>query len=82
MVKFTLFIEGMRCKMCEAHMNEALTNDLGVKKVTSSHEKNETVMIADNDIEDQSIRDVVNKVGFELKDIKREPYEKKGIKSK
>ena len=46
MVKITVGIEGMACGMCEAHINEAVRNAFQVKKVTSSHTKKQTVIIA------------------------------------
>ena len=48
MVKVTVNIEGMACGMCEAHINEAVRNAFSVKKVTSSHTKKQTVIIAEN----------------------------------
>lgn len=82
MIKITLKIEGMMCGMCEAHMNDAVRNELGISKVTSSHAKNETVIISDNDIEDDKLRAVVENAGYELIEISREPYEKKGLFAK
>ena len=47
MVKITLEVEGMACGMCEAHVNDAIRKAFPVKKVTSSHTKGETVILAD-----------------------------------
>ena len=79
MIKITLNIEGMACGMCEAHMNDTVRREFKVKKVTSSHAKKETVIITDTDIDDEKLRAAVKATGYELKDISREPYEKKGI---
>lgn len=79
MVKITLMIDGMMCGMCEAHMNDAVRAAFKVKKVTSSHTKKETVLIAADDIADEQLHDIVAKTGYELQQIKREPYEKKGL---
>ena len=49
MVKTTLQINGMACGMCESHVNEAIRNAFKVKKVNSSHSKNETVIISEED---------------------------------
>ena len=59
MVKIILNIEGMACNMCEAHMNDAVRKAFDVKKVTSSHKDKETVIIAENDIEDAKIKELV-----------------------
>ncbi|MBQ3005495.1 MAG: heavy-metal-associated domain-containing protein [Clostridia bacterium] len=79
MIKIILTIEGMACNMCEAHMNDAVRKVFDVKKVTSSHKDKETVIISENDIEDEKLKELVLDTGYELKDIRREPYEKKGL---
>jgi copper chaperone CopZ len=79
MIKITLKIEGMMCGMCEAHMNDAVRKELDVKKVTSSHSAKETVIIAEEDVSDEKLEEVVKNTGYELKGITRESYEKKGL---
>lgn len=79
MIKITLSIEGMRCVKCEAHMNEAIKEAMKVKKVSSSHEKKETVIIAYDDVSDDVLNKIVESVGYELKQIKKEVYEKKKL---
>ena len=46
MEKITVGVDGMMCGHCEAHVNDAVRNALKVKKVSSSHAKKETVIIA------------------------------------
>ena len=53
MVEITVGIEGMACGMCEAHINEAVRNAFKVEKVSSSHTKKRTVIIAKQDILEQ-----------------------------
>lgn len=79
MIKITVNIEGMACGMCEAHINEAVRNAFQVKKVTSSHTKKQTVIIAEQTIPDQELKDVVAKAGYDVTGIHCEPYEKKGL---
>lgn len=79
MIEITLKIDGMMCNMCEAHVNDAIRNKLNVKKVSSSHTSGTAVMIAAEDIPDEKIREVIAETGYELKDITRKPYEKKGF---
>lgn len=81
MVRITLGIEGMACGMCEAHINEAVRNAFQVKKVTSSHAKKKTVIIAEQDIPKQELKDVVAKAGYDAVSVDSEPYEKKGLLS-
>lgn len=79
MVKITVGIEGMACGMCEAHINEAVRNAFPVKKVTSSHTKKQTVIIAENDIPEEKLKSVITKAGYDLVFAASEPYEKKGL---
>lgn len=78
MIKITLSIEGMMCGKCSGHMDDAINREFKVKKVTSSHETKESVIITEEDISDEKLREVVEVTGFELKGIKKEPY-KKGL---
>lgn len=79
MVKITVGIEGMACGMCEAHINEAVRNAFQVKKVTSSHTKKQTVILAETDIPEQELKNVVAKAGYNAVSVSSEPYEKKGL---
>ena len=79
MVKITVDIEGMACGMCEAHINEAVRNAFQVKKVSSSHSKKKTVIIAEQDIPEQRLKEVVTKAGYDAISVSSEPYEKKGL---
>ena len=79
MIKLTVGIEGMACGMCEAHINEAVRNAFQVKKVTSSHTKKQTVIIAEKNIPEQELKNVVAKAGYDAISVSSEPYEKKGL---
>lgn len=78
MIKITVGVEGMVCGMCEAHINEAVRNAFPLKKVTSSHTKKQTVIIVENDVDEQKLKDVIAKSGYEAVSVNRGPYEKKG----
>ena len=65
--------------MCEAHINEAVRNAFRVKKVTSSHTKKQTIIIAENDISEQELSAVIAKAGYGVVSVSSEPYEKKFI---
>ena len=79
MVRITLEVEGMACQMCEAHVNEAVRKAFPVKKVTSSHRKRQTEIIADSDIEEQKLLDAIEATGYHVLSVKSEPYEKRGF---
>ena len=69
MIKTTLKIDGMMCGMCESH----------IKKVTSSAQKGETVVISEDELDLSLAGKEIKEIGYELKDAKSEPYEKKGL---
>lgn len=79
MIKITLSIDGMMCGMCESHVNDAVRKNFGVKKVTSSYSKNQTVIISENDIDDSLLREKIGQTGYEVKSVTKEPYKKKGF---
>lgn len=79
MVKITANIEGMACGMCEAHINGAVRSAFSVKKVTSSHTKKRTVILAEQDIPEEALREVIAKTGYTVLSVNREPYVKKGL---
>ena len=79
MIKITVGVEGMACGMCEAHINDAVRQAFSVKKVTSSHTKKQTVIIAENDISEQDLKNAISKAGYDVVSVSSEPYEKKGL---
>lgn len=79
MIKITLNIDGMACGMCEAHINDAVRKAFQIKKVTSSHTKRKTEIIAEEAIDDSKLKDVIEATGYKVLDIHSEPYEKKSF---
>ena len=79
MVKTTVKIDGMQCGMCEAHMNDAVRNEFKVKKVTSSHSKNQTEIISEDELDVQKLKDLIQKTGYTYIESKTEPYVKRGL---
>lgn len=79
MYKTIVNIDGMMCGHCEAHVNEALRNKLGVSKVNSSHEAGQTTIIAEDAIAEDAIREALDGSGYEVLSVASEPYEKKGL---
>ena len=79
MVKITVGIGGMQCGMCEAHVNDAVRRAFPVKKVSSSHTKGQTVILSEQSIGEQALRDVIGQTGYEVTSFSSEPYEKRGL---
>ena len=74
MTKTTLNITGMACNMCEAHVNDAIRENFKVKKVNSSHTKNQTEIISEEPLDEAKLKDVIAETGYELQGISSEPY--------
>ena len=79
MIKITLDIEGMACGMCEAHINDAVRQNFTVTKVTSSHSKGRTEIIALDMLDEERLRAVISAAGYTVNGIHSESYEKKGF---
>jgi len=78
MLKFTVKVDGMACGMCESHVNDAVRQAFPVKKVTSSHKKGETVILAEEDISEDQLRAAIEPTGYRVLGVVSESYEKKG----
>lgn len=79
MWKITIQVSGMMCGMCESHINDTIRRTFSVKKVTSSHTKGQTVLVTQEDIPDEALREAIMQTGYEPGAITREPYVKKGL---
>ncbi|MCD2491572.1 cation transporter [Lacrimispora sp. NSJ-141] len=79
MIKITAKIDGMACGMCEAHINDAVRRAFNVKKVTSSYSKGETVILTEEDLEEEKLKEAINGSGYKVLSVKKESYEKKGL---
>ena len=82
MIQYTLQVEGMQCGMCEAHINDAVRKAFPVKKVQSSHAKGETVIVSEQELDTQKLREVINATGYTVRSLPRAPYQKKGFFSR
>lgn len=63
----------------EAHINDAVRQNFKVKKVSSFHSKGKTEILAENPLDDEKLKDVIEKSGYTVTGIHTEPYEKKGF---
>ena len=79
MLKIVFDVEGMRCGMCETHVNEVVRRVDGVKKVKSSHAKRRTEVIADDSVNTALIKEAIAKQGYGVGRIETMPYEKHGL---
>ncbi len=79
MKKITLGIDGMMCGMCETHINNCVRTSFNVKSVKSSHLKNETVIIAEDGLNEAELKAAIEKTGYKVTSVKTEEYKKKGL---
>ena len=78
MTETILKVDGMACGMCESHINDTVRNKFSVQKVTSSHTKGETVILSEQPLDQQALRDATA-TGYEVKAVDAHPYKKKGL---
>ena len=79
MIKTIIKIDGMACGMCESHMNDAIRNTFKVKKVSSSHADKESVVISEEELNENDVKKIVEETGYTFISMSSEPYEKKGL---
>ena len=79
MKEITLKVEGMQCGMCESHVNDAERKAANVKKVMSSHTAGKTVVVCEDNIDVEVIKNAIQKDGYNVGDVEVKPYEKKGL---
>lgn len=67
---YSLNVYGMRCGMCETHINNLIRNSFPVKKVKSSRFKKETIIYSDTELNIEEVIDKIASIGYEasLKD--------------
>lgn len=79
MTETILKVDGMACAMCESHVNDTVRNKFSVQKVTSSHTKGETVILSEQPLDQQALRDAIAATGYTVTAMDAYPYEKKGL---
>lgn len=79
MIQLTIAVEGMRCGMCETHVNDVVRKVAGVKKVRSSHTKGRTVVIAEDGTDVEEIARAIAAQGYGVGEKKVARYVKRGL---
>lgn len=72
---YTLEIKGMKCGMCESHINDCIRRNFNVIKVQSSHLKNETKIISKEPLDENKIKEVIDSTGYYFVSISSEEVE-------
>ena len=77
MNKYILTINGMRCGMCEAHVQNEIRKSIKVKIVKASNIKGELIVISELELSEDDFHNILDKTGYEIKSYKHEEAVKK-----
>ena len=66
MNKYVLKVLGMRCGMCELHVEEAISKNINVKKVKANRYKKEVVVFTELNLEKEDFLKVFEPTGYQL----------------
>lgn len=62
----TIKVKGMSCQHCVASVTKALSEIEGIADVQVSLEKGEATFTENNPVPEQTIKDAITKIGFEV----------------
>ena len=79
MIEITLSVDGMRCGMCESHVNDKIRNSFKVNSVKSSHVKGESVILTESKLNEADLRAAIEETGYKVLSVTSEEYQKKGL---
>lgn len=79
MYKTIAKVDGMRCGMCESHVNDVVRRNFDVKKVNASHAKGKVVIVSEQPVDEQKLRFVVGEQGYVVGTVTSEEYKQKGL---
>lgn len=72
LIEYRLEIHGMKCGMCESHINDVIRKNFDVKRVKSNRFKNQTIILSNTALDEEKIKSVIAETGYELKEIRKE----------
>ena len=79
MYKTIAKVDGMRCGMCESHVNDVVRRNFDVKKVKASLAKGEVVIVSEQPVAEQKLRFAVGAQGYAVGTVTSEEYKQKGL---
>ena len=71
MEELNIKVKGMHCEGCEKIIKNALEDIKGVKEVEADYKKGIVTVEAKAKIDDKTLEDTIEDLGFEVEDIKR-----------
>lgn len=78
-VEYQLKLDGMRCPMCEEHVNHVVRQVKGVHKANASYRKNRVCIVMDGDTEREAIIHAITSQGYRVLEQEEKPYTKKSL---
>lgn len=66
MNKYVLGIDGMKCGMCEIHVEEAIGKEVEAKKINASHFKNNVTIITEIELTKEDFEKILEPTGYRL----------------
>ncbi len=78
MWKYTVQVDGMMCGMCENHVSDAVRKALPIKKITASRSKKAAMVISERELDEEALRSIISATGYDVGEIRKEPWVKKG----
>ena len=66
MKETNLIVNGMMCEGCENRVKNAIKNIEGVENVTADHNTGKVIVISDNAVSEEIIKEVLEDIGYEV----------------
>ena len=71
MNKYILGIDGMKCGMCEIHVEEAIEKKIKAKRVKASRIKNNLIVITEDNLSEDDFLDMLEPTGYRITSFER-----------
>ena len=66
MKETNLIVNGMMCGGCENRVKNAIKNIEGVENVTADHNTGRVMVISDNEVSEEIIKEALEDIGYEV----------------
>jgi len=76
MNKYIIKIDGMKCGMCESHVNDLFRKNVILKSVKSNYKTGVTTIISNIDLNIDDINKALDNSGYIIEDVKKEEAKK------
>ena len=66
MKETNLIVNGMMCGGCENRIKNAIKNIEGVENVTADHNTGKVIVISNNEVSEEIIKETLEDIGYEV----------------